>query len=126
MSRVSCTHAISLQYQVRTSRTGYREIERLLPLLGEFQNAAVRHRQMLARLGMPTREILRHQNASITDLRKHDPNFGNIARRLVESVAKRVNDAYSRAFTVPNARFPRTRSPHARNLRAKRPARQAP
>ena len=113
MSRVSCTHAISLQYQVRTSRAGYREIERLLPLLGEFQNAAVRHRQKLARMGVPTHEILRHQNAGITDLRKHDPDFGNISRRLVQSVAKRVNDAYSRAFTVPNAGFPRTKSPHA-------------
>ena len=113
MSQASSKHAISLQYQVRTSRTGYREIERLLPPLGEFQNAAVRHRQLLGRLGVPTREILRHQNAGITDLRAHDPDFGNIARRLVESVAKRVNDAYSRTLTVQGARFPRTRSPYA-------------
>ena len=125
MSQVSCTHAISLQYQVRTSRAGYREIERLLLLLGEFQNAAIRHRQLLARLGVPTREILRHQNAGITDLRAHDPDFGNISRRLVESVAKRVNDAYSHAFTFRNARFPRMRSPHAfRTLEISEPANQ--
>lgn len=113
MSPVSCTHAISLQYQVRTSRAGYREIERLLPLLGEFQNAAIRHRQLLVRMGVPPREILQHQNAGITDLRAHDLDFGNIARRITESAAKRVNDAYNRAFTVPSAGFPRTRSPHA-------------
>ena len=125
MTPVRCTHAISLQYQVRTSRAGYRDIERLLPLLGEFQNAAVRHRQLLARMGVPTREILRHQNTGITDLRKHEPNFSNIARRLVESVSRRVNDAYSRAFTVQRARFPRTRSPHAfRTMEISEPANQ--
>ena len=50
MSPSSSKHDISLHYQVRTSRTGYREIERLLPFLGEFQNAVIRHQHMLARL----------------------------------------------------------------------------
>ena len=113
MIQTSSSHAISLQYQVRTSRTGYRDIERLLPLLGAFQNAAIRHRQLLARMGVPTHEILRHQNAGITDLRKYDPAFANVDRRITASVAKRVNDAYSRAFTVPSAGFPRTQPPHA-------------
>ena len=71
----------------------------------------------------PTREILRHQNPSITKLRTHDPNFGNIARRLVESFAKRVNDTYTRAFTVAGARFPRTRPPFSfRTLEISEPA----
>ena len=112
MSQKSDLHPISLQYQVRTNKQGCREIERLLPLLGELQNAAIRHRRMLGRAGVPTKEILRLQNEDITDLRKHDPDFRNIARRLAESVVKRVNDAYQRAFTVPGARFPRTRSPY--------------
>ena len=86
MSKTSSSHAISLQYQVRTSRIGYRDIERLLPLLGTFQNAVIRHRQLLAKIGVPTREILQHQNASITDLRKHHPDFGNIARRIIEAL----------------------------------------
>ena len=64
-------------------------------------------------MGVPAHKILQHQNVGITELRAHDPDFGNIARRIVESVAKRVNDAYTRAFTVRGARFPRTRSPHA-------------
>ena len=106
-------HPISLQYQVRTSKHGHREIERLLPLLGELQNAVIKHRRILARARIPTKEILRLQNAGITDLRHHEPNFGSISRRLAVSVVKRVNDAYTRAFTVPGARFPRTRSPHA-------------
>ena len=117
------THPISLQYQVRTSKHGHREIERLLPLLGELQNAVIKHRRMLARARIPTKEILRLQNAGITDLRNHDPNFGSISRRLAVSVAKRVNDAYTRTFTVPGAGFPRTRPPHAfRTLEISEPA----
>ena len=106
-------HPISLQYQVRTSKLGHREIERLLPLLGELQNAVIRHRRILAKAKVPTKETLRLQNAGITDLRTHDPNFGSISRRLAASVTKRVNDAYNRAFTVPGSLFPRTRPPHA-------------
>ena len=57
-------------------------MERLLPLLAELQNAAIRHRRMLAKAGRPNKEILRLQNAGITDLRQHDPDFANISRRL--------------------------------------------
>ena len=104
-------HPISLQYQVRTSKQGYQEVERLLPLLGKLQNATIRHRRMVAKASVPNKEIRRLQNAAITDLRQHDPDFANIFRRLVASVVKRVNDAYHRAYTVPNAGFPRTESP---------------
>ena len=78
---------------------------------------------MLAKAGVPTKEMLRLQNASITDLREHDPDFANIARRLAASVVKRVNDAYHRAFTIPNAGFPRTKSPYGfRTLEISEPA----
>ena len=112
MSHQSALHPISLQYQVRTSKQGHREVEQLLQLLGELQNAAIRHHRLLGKARVPTREILRLQNSSITDLRQHDPDFTNIARRLAESVVKRVNDSYHRAYTVPNAGFPRTQSPY--------------
>ncbi len=123
MSQKSDLHPVSLQYQVRTSKAGYREIGRLLPLLGELQNAAIRHRRILAKARIPNKEILRLQNASITDLRQHDPDFANIARRLAESVVKRVNDSYHRAFTVHGAGFPRTESPYSfRTLEISEPA----
>ena len=105
-------HPISLQYQVRTSQQGYGEVERLLPLLGELQNAAIQHRWILGQAGIPNKEILRLQNSSITDLRQHDPDFANISTRLAERAVKRVNDSYHRAFTVRGAGFPRMRSPH--------------
>ena len=105
-------HPISLQYQVRTSQQGYREVERLLSLLGELQNAAIQYRWILGQAGIPNKEILRLQNSSITDLRQHDPDFANISTRLAESVVRRVNDSYHRAFTVRGAGFPRMRSPH--------------
>ena len=57
MSQRPDLHPISLQYQVRTSKHGCREIEGLLPLLGELQNAVIRHRQMLAKSGVPDKEI---------------------------------------------------------------------
>ena len=112
MSQKSDLHPISLQYQVRTSKQGYRELERLLPLLGELQNAAIRHRRLLGKAKVPSKEILRLQNASITHLREHDLAFANISRRLAESVVQRVNDSYHRAFTVPSAGFPKTDSPY--------------
>ena len=105
-------HPISLQYQVRTSKQGYREIARLLPLLGELQNATIKHRWILGQAGVPNKQILRLQSTGITDLRQHDPDFANISTRLAESVVRRVNDSYHRAFTVRGAGFPRMRSPH--------------
>ena len=123
MSQQPELHPISLQYQVRTRKQGYQEVERLLPLLGELQNAAIKHCRMLAKAGVPTREILRHQNAGITDLREHDPDFANISRQLATSVVKRVNDAYHRAFTVHGAGFPKTKSPYDfRTLEISEPA----
>ena len=89
MSQQLEQHPISLQYQVRTSQQGYREVERLLPLLGELQNAAIQHRWILGQAGIPNKEILRLQNAGITDLRQHDPDFANISTRLAERVVKR-------------------------------------
>ena len=123
MSRHQDLHPISLQYQVRASKQGYQEVERLLPLLGELQNAAIRHRRLLGKARVPSKEILRLQNAGITDLRQHDPDFANIARLLAVSVVTRVNDAYHRAFTVQNAGFPRTKSPYGfRTLEISEPA----
>ena len=112
MSQQLELHPISLQYQVRTSKHGHREVERLLPLLGELQNAAIKHRRMLAKARIPNKEILRLQNAGITDLRQHDPDFANISTRLAESVVRRVNDSYHRAFKVHGAGFPITKPPY--------------
>ena len=112
MSQKSDLHFISLQYQVKTSKQGHRDIERLLPILGSLQNSFIRQRHFLAHARVPNNTVLYLQNASITVLSENDPNFTNIARRLAESVAKRVNDAYYRAFTVPGTRFPKTRSPY--------------
>ena len=112
MSQQPELHPISLQYQVRTNQQGYREVERILQLLGELQNAAIQHRRLLGKAGIHNKEILRLQNAGITDLRQHDPDFANISTRLAERVVKRVNDSYHRAFTVRGAGFPRMRSPY--------------
>ena len=41
MSQQPELHPISLQYPVRTSKQGHQEVERLIPLLSELQNAAI-------------------------------------------------------------------------------------
>ena len=130
MSQVTDKHAISLQYQVRTSRTGYRNIERLLPLMGEFQNAVIRHPRALAHLGVPSREILQHQTAGITDLRVHDPAVRQhrTAPRRVRRQARqrRLPPRLHRAERSLPTYTVTTRLPHARDLRASCPARQVP
>ena len=116
-------HPASIQYQIRTNRAGYRELERVLHLLGELQNAAIRHRRILGKARVPGKEILRRQNAGLTELRANDPDFANLARRVSESVLKRVNDAYQRAFNVPGAGFPKIQSPYEfRTLEISEPA----
>ena len=87
MSQQPNRRQIVLQYQVRTSKPGLQAIARVMRLLGELQNAG------------------------IADLRQNDPAFATIARRLAESVIKRVNDACYRAFTVPGSGLPHTRPP---------------
>ena len=42
MSQQPELNPLSLQYQVRTSQQGNQEMERLLPLLGQLQNAVIR------------------------------------------------------------------------------------
>ena len=106
-------HTASFQYQATTSRAGNRQLDKVLLLLGELQNAPVKHRRMLGKLKVPTRDILQRQNAGLADLRANDPAFANMARRLQQSVLQRVNDAYQRAFSVAGAGFPQTRSPYA-------------
>ena len=58
----------------------------------------------------PTRKYCVSRTPASPKLRGHDPDFANISRRLAASVVKRVKDAYHRAYTVPNAGFPRTES----------------
>ena len=108
MSQQPELHSISLQYQVRTNKQGHREVERLFRLLGKLQNAAIRHRRLLGKAGVHDKEILRLQNAGITDLREHDLDFANIARRPAESVVKRVNDSYAGGKTVARSPPPPT------------------
>ena len=42
MSQQPGQHPIPLQYPARTSKAGYRELERLLPLLGELQTTEIK------------------------------------------------------------------------------------
>lgn len=114
----------TLQYRGYTSRDGYAAIADAMPIFGELQNALVTQRRYMAGDHRHGRVKLRHQNASITDLHRHDALFNPFARRLLESVAKRINNAWGRAYSDPNAGYPDTDSPYDfRTLEISEPAR---
>ena len=103
--------ATSLQYKLTTTRTGYRQLNQALLDMGYLQNALIRHRRSATGCHKG-RFSLKLQNAALTDLHRNDPAYNKYARRLLVSVAKRVNLAYAKAFREPTAGFPKTSSPY--------------
>ena len=106
---------VTLKYKATTSRNGYRRLEQAILDMGWLYNALIRHRES-ARGSHRRRWSLKLQNAHLTDLHRHDPSYNRYARRLLESVAKRANTAYSEFFKNPQERSkPRTTSPYRFN-----------
>ena len=103
--------ATSLQYKLTTTSAGYRQLDQALFDMGSLQNALIRHRRSATGCHKG-RFSLKLQNASITELRRNDPAYNKYARRLLISVAKRVNLAYAKAFREPMAGFPQTSRPY--------------
>ena len=101
----------SLQYKLTTTTTGYRQLDQALLDMGYLQNALIRHRRSATGCHKG-RFSLKLQNAALTDLHRNDPAYNKHARKLLESVAKRVNLAYAKAFREPMAGFPKTSSPY--------------
>lgn len=102
----------TLQFRAYTAKAGYAAITHTLPLLGELQNLLIQQRRYMAGGYRHGREKLRHQNASLTDLRNNDHRFTPLARKILEGVARRVNKAWRRAYSDPDTSFPKTRSPY--------------
>ena len=104
----------TLRYKATTNKGGYRRIDQAMLDMGFLYNAVIRHRQ--AATGWHRRRwSLKLQNADVTDLHRNDPQFNRYARRLLESVIKRVNTSYARFFKDPAAGRPRTVSPYRFN-----------
>ena len=81
---------IPLQYAATTSKHGYGRLEAAMLLMGHLRNALIRHRNT-ARGSHRHAFNFKLQNAHLTDLHRHDPEFNAYALRLLESVAKEVN-----------------------------------
>ena len=101
----------ALQYRAQTSHAGYRRIDDVLLLMGHLQNALIRHRNCA------TSSHRRHwnhklQNAHLTNLHRHQPEFNTCARRLLEGTTRRVNKAFDQFFNDPDAGKPTTKSPY--------------
>ena len=102
--------AVSLKYKATATRDGYRRIEQGMLDMGRLYNALITHRQSAK--GSHRRHFsLKLQNAHLTDLHRHDPVYNRYARRLLESVAKRVNTSYAEFFKKPERGKPHTQSP---------------
>lgn len=102
----------SLQYICFTSRAGYRQLNNALLDMGNLQNALINHRRS-ATGSHKGKFSLKLQNQALTDLHRNEPVYNQYAHRLLESVVKRVNLAYAKAYSQSNAGFPRTTSPTA-------------
>ena len=119
--KVNETKPISLQYAATTSEAGYRRLEAAMLQMGHLRNALIRHRNV-ARGSHRHAFTFKLQNAHITDLHRHDPQFNPYSRRLLESVAKEVNKSYSTYFKRPEVGRPQTASPyHNRTLEISEP-----
>ena len=101
----------TLQYRATTSKAGYSRIQDALLQMGHLRNALIRHRDS-ARGSHRHAFSFKLQNAHLTDLHRHDPDFNTYARRLLESVAREVNKSYSTYFKHPDVGRPRTASPY--------------
>ena len=110
--------AKTLRYKITATRTGYRQVDQCLLLMGQLYNATIQHREAATGLhrGQWSPKI---QNAHITDLRQNQPEFNPYARRLLESTVKRANTAYSRFFNLPGTGQP-AKSCFAHTARAAR------
>ena len=116
------TKTTTLQYRATTSQAGYRRIEDALLQMGHLRNALIRHRNS-ARSSHRHAFTLNIQNAHLTDLHRHDPQFNPYSRRLLESVAKAVNKSYSTYFKRTEVGRPQTTSPyHNRTLEISEPS----
>ena len=102
---------MTFKYRAATSRHGYRRIKNVLLLMGHLRNALIRHRE--AARGSHRRAFsLKVQNAHLTDLHRHLPEYNTCARRLLESVASEVNKSYRSYFNNEAVGKPQTASPY--------------
>ena len=105
------TKPIPLQYAATTSQAGYRRLEAAMLQMGHLRNALIRHRNV-ARGSHRHAFTFNLQNAHLTDLHRHDPEFHAYSRRLLESVAREVNKSYSTYFKHTAVGRPQTASPY--------------
>ena len=118
------TKPTTLQYAATTSEAGYRRLEASMLQMGHLRNAMIKHRND-ARGSHRHAFTFKLQNAHLTDLHRHDPQFNPYSRRLLESVAKAVNKSYSTYFKRPEVGRPQTASPyHNRTLEISEPGTQ--
>lgn len=104
--------AVTLQYPAHTSRAGYHRLGEVLLIMGHLQNALIRHRNSDSSTHHRQWNI-KVQNAHLTDLHRHDPEYRSCARRLLEGMTRRVNLSFIKHFKDPaNVGRPQTKSPY--------------
>ena len=73
----------TLQYRAYLSKPAHRRLEHTLLLLSLLYNAIITHNQYLRNL--PSKDARRIRNAHLTDLHRHQPEYHQLARRLLKT-----------------------------------------
>ena len=94
----------TLQYRAYLSKPAHRRLEHTLLLLGLLYNAIITHNQYLRNL--PSKDARRIRNAHLTDLHRHQPEYHQLARRLLKNTEQHAHLAITRFLKTPagNAR----------------------
>ena len=96
------TVATTLRYKASASRNGYHRLDLCLLRMGRLYNTVINHRQSAT--GSHRRKwSLKLQNAHLTDLHRHDPEFNVYARRLLEATVKSLLCGLLRTQAVAGA-----------------------
>ena len=89
----------TLRYKAVTSKAGYRRLEDCMLLMGRFYNTVIQHREYAT--SSHRRQWSRKlQNIHLTDFHRHNPEYHEYARKLLEATIKRANLAYERFFKL--------------------------
>ena len=86
------------QYRAFTTRKGYAEFNRVLSLTRLLYNAALEHRVGAYKRGARVSVGYNAQSLELTSVRRDDPEFGAMSRRIQSGVLWRLDKAYSGFF----------------------------
>ena len=99
----------TLQFRAYLSKPAHRRLDDTLLLLGLLYNAIITHHAYTRNLTF--KEARRLRNAHLTDLHQQQPEYHQLARKLLEATEQRAHLAITRFLKTPAGQA-RTHNPH--------------